>query len=193
MHTRPTLLAGTGLALAFVCAVAFDAAFGLGVDQVVLIGGVLGAVLGLMPSKEPRWQLAGFGTGLGAAWVSYGLRAAVLPDAPTGSAMAAGGAVVICVLVAVATSDRVPLWAGLLGIAAMAGTFEHTFDPATSRFMADSLAAVSTAGLAAALGYLAAVVVGSRFKRIDPGPVAYNAPAPTWDEILSTYKSRRAQ
>lgn len=187
MHTRPTMFAGMGLALACVCAVVFGAALGLDLDQAVLVSGVLGAVLGLMPGEEPRWQLAGFGVGATAAWLGYGVRASLLPDSSAGVALAAAGVIVLCLLVAIASGDRIPLWAALLGVAALAGTVEHTFDPAAAQFVPASLSAVTTAALAAALGYLATVVAGGRFERPDPGPAHRASPAPSWDDILDRY------
>ena len=152
----------TGLALAVTAFLLADqgAIFGADLPQVALLGAAAGAVLGLVNDRLAAARLGGFLTGFGAAWLGYALRAGVLPDIPMGRAIAAAIVVALITAVAVVSANRLPMWAGFLGAATLLGSYETTFAATPTSFVSDSMTAVTTSLLAAALGFLVTVLVG---------------------------------
>ncbi|MDT7539447.1 MAG: hypothetical protein QOI82_3032 [Actinomycetota bacterium] len=158
VRTR-TLVTGTALAIAAFLLADQGAIFGADLPKVALLGAAAGAVLGLVPDRMPAARLGGFLTGFAAAWLGYALRAGVLPDIPMGRAIAAVVVVGIITAVAVATGNRLPMWSGFLGSAALLGSYETTFASTPTSFVSDSMTAVTTSLLAVALGFLIAVLL----------------------------------
>ncbi len=74
--------------------------------------------------------------------------------------MALALVVVLCVAIAAGSFNRVPLWATLLGAAAMAGGYEATYELAPSEVVDTSMTAVTTILFTVAVGFLAAALVG---------------------------------
>jgi hypothetical protein len=107
-----------------------------------------------------------------AAWLGYALRAGVLPDIPMGRAIAAVVVVALVTAVAVATANRLPMWAGFVGVATLLGSYETTFAATPTSFVSDSMTAVTTSLLAASLGFLVAVIATGT------EPVPEQAPVP---------------
>ncbi len=150
---RRTFISGAVLAL--VAALLADHGGHLGLETgTVLYGIALGAVLGLARDGGPVARACGFASGFVACWLGYAVRAGVLPDIPAGRAIAAAG--VVLLVTAVAAFARVPLWAGLLGIAALAGAYETTFTLTPTAFTTESVTAATTVLLAAALAFVTA-------------------------------------
>ncbi|MGN6754538.1 MAG: hypothetical protein ACTHJJ_18515 [Intrasporangium sp.] len=147
----------SGLVLAAVAALVIGLSDVLGLDlqHVALLGAALGGALGLIPHRSDWGKLAGFGVGFVVAWLGFALRAAVLPDAASGRAVAALIVVALLAVMAAVSCGRLPLWSGLLGAAAIVGAYEEVYTTAPSQFVAESPAAATTVLLAAALGYLA--------------------------------------
>lgn len=147
----------SGLVLAAVAALVIGLSDVLGLDlqHVALLGAALGGALGLIPHRPDWGKLAGFGVGFVVAWLGFALRAAVLPDAASGRAVAALIVVALLAVMAAVSGGRLPLWSGLLGAAAIVGAYEEVYTTAPSQFVAESPAAATTVLLAAALGYLA--------------------------------------
>src|SRR5687768_4926213 len=85
---------------------------------------LLGAAVMLVPSGRPGTRMANLLVGFAAAWGGFALRAAVLPDVPLGRGLAVAAPVVLVTAVVAATRHRLPLWAGLLGIAGYTGAYE---------------------------------------------------------------------
>jgi hypothetical protein len=168
VRTR-TLVTGAALAVAAFLLADQGAIFGADLPQVALLGAAAGAVLGLVPDRMAAARLGGFLTGFLSAWVGYALRAGVLPDIPMGRAIAAVVVVALITAVAVATGNRLPLWAGFLGAATLLGSYETTFAATPTSFVSDSMTAVTTSLLAAALGFLVTVLV-SEFGKVEPAP-----------------------
>jgi hypothetical protein len=150
---RLNVLSGGALAVAAAVAVLAGASLGLEMEHVALLGLALGAVVGLVPQGRPLHRLLGFASGFVIAWVGYLLRAAVLPDSTSGRAVAA------CTLVYLLTRGRLPLWASLVGVAALVGAYEETYTAAPSQVADQSLSAATTILLAVAVGYLVSAVV----------------------------------
>lgn len=147
----------SGLLLAVVASLMIALSDGLGLDlqHVALLGAALGGALGLVPHTTDWGKVVGFLVGFLVGWIGFALRAAVLPDAASGRAVAAFIVVAILAAVAVLSAGRLPLWSGLVGAAAIAGAYELVYTQAPSQFLADSPGAVTTVLLAAALGFLA--------------------------------------
>lgn len=151
------ILAGLVLALLTTAIVLFS---GPELQGVALLGAALGGALGLVPDRSPAQRAAGFGVGFVAAWLGYALRAAVLPDAAAGRAIAVLAVVLVCLAVAGLTSGRLPLWSALLGAAAMAGAYEATYAADPSSFLTSSATTATSILLAAGAGFLATSVLG---------------------------------
>lgn len=147
----------SGLVLAVVAALVIGLSDVLGLDlqHVALLGAALGGVLGMVPHRPDWGKPAGFGIGFVLAWVGFALRAAVLPDAASGRAVAAFIVVALLAVMAAASRGRLPLWSGLIGAAAIVGAYEEMYTNAPSQFVAESPVAATTVLLAAAVGYLA--------------------------------------
>ncbi|WP_188078937.1 hypothetical protein [Actinotalea subterranea] len=162
------VLAGTVLAAVAAATVLLPGLLGPDVQGVALLGAALGGALGLAPDGSDRPDRSGpgrvgaFALGLGAAWVAYVLRAAVLPDAPSGRAVAVLAVVLVCVAVTAAARGRVPLWATLLGAAAMAGAYEALYTADPSAVLTTSPRAATAVLLTAGAGFLATALLASR-------------------------------
>lgn len=174
VRTR-TLVTGTALAVAAFLLADQGDVFGADLPKVALLGAAAGAVLGLVPDRLPAARLGGFLTGFLAAWVGYALRAGMLPDIPMGRAIAAVVVVVVITAVAVVTANRLPLWSGFLGAATLLGSYETTFAATPTSFVSDSMTAVTTSLLAAALGFLITVLAE---------PVAAATPTAPQPEVI---------
>lgn len=154
-----TFILGSVLAVVAAVLVAFGTAFGLELSEFALLGASCGAVLGLVPDRSPLGRLGGFVAGFLLAWLGYALRAGFFPDTNGGRAVAAFVVVLAITVVAGLTGGALPLWSCLLGAAAMIGAYEVTFQLAPTAFTSESVTAATTVALAAAVGFLVAVVV----------------------------------
>jgi hypothetical protein len=166
-----TLVTGSALAVAAFVLADQGAVFGADLPKVALLGAAAGAVLGLVPDRSPAARLGGFVGGFAAAWLGYALRAGVLPDIPMGRAIAAVVVVAVVTAVAAATANRLPMWAGFVGVATLLGSYETTFAATPTSFVSDSMTAVTTSLLAAALGFLVAVLASGTAAVAEHAPV----------------------
>ena len=156
---RKTLLVGLVLIVAAVVVVLTSASLDLELEPVALLGVAAGAVVALVPDRTPFMRLAGFAGGFAAAWVGYLLRAAVLPDSAGGRAVAVAVVLGLAVAVSAVSFGRVPIWAALLGAAALAGAYEQTYAAAPPEVASTSVSAASVLLLTAAVGFLATAAV----------------------------------
>lgn len=175
---RKTMLAGLLLAVAAVVVVWLSAVFGLELESVALLGAALGAVVALVPDGSPATRLGGFAAGFVAAWIGYILRAALLPDTAGGRAVAVGVVVLLCVGVTAASLNRIPLWATLLGTAALSGAYEFTFAAAPPEVMSTSMSTATTLLFNVAVGFLAAALVAPPAAAGTGRPARRTRPAP---------------
>ena len=152
---RINLFIGLLLTIAAVLLVALGSA--LDVERVAAVGFGAGAVLALVPDQGPLTRFSGFALGFVVAWGGYVARAAVLPDSTSGRAVALG--LVVAVVVLGATLLRLPLWAGLLGVAALAGGYEAAFTLAPAEVATTSLSAVTSLVVAVGVGFLVGAIV----------------------------------
>lgn len=164
-----TLLRGVVVAGVAVLVVAVPSLFGLSSPWPVLLAAAVAFARPIRPG------IAGsFLTGAAAWWLAMALRAGVLPDAVWSEVVAATLAIGVCVLVAVVSSERMPLFAGFAGIAAFAGLYEPAFASAPTQFLSESPLAFGAIVVATGLGFLAASVVdvvGGLSRRDDVAPL----------------------
>ena len=159
---RPSLVGGAILAVATALMILVGEAFGFGLHQVALLGGALGAALGLVPDRTLLERAGGFLVGFLLVWLGYALRAGFLPDISAGRALAAVIVIGLCLVVVFVSAARLPLWSMLLGIAALVGAYEETYTAAPARFVEQSASAASAVLLASAVGFLATALLGPR-------------------------------
>jgi hypothetical protein len=157
---RRHILAGIFLAVLTTAIVLLSDAFGLDVQGVALLGAALGGALGLVPDRSPAQRAGAFGVGFVAAWIGYAVRAAVLPDTSGGRAVAVLLVLLLCLAVAAGTRGRLPLWATLLGAAAMAGAYELTYAADPTAFVSSSWSTATSVLLAAGAGFVATSLLG---------------------------------
>lgn len=152
---RRTLITGGLLAVFAALLAQFGGALGLDEIRSALLGAAIGAVLGLVPSADsPVARAVGFIVGFGLAWIGYALRAGVLPDTGSGRAIAAFLVIAVLTGICAATIGWVPMWAGLLGVGAIAGAYENAFVHDPTAFTSESVTAATTVLLAASIGFL---------------------------------------
>ncbi len=156
---RKNLVIGVVLALAAGLIVIISSALDLELESAALLGGALGAVIALVPDRSVGVRLGGFAIGLVFAWLGYAVRAAFLPDSSGGRAVAVILTVLLCVAVAAATNDRIPLWPLLLGTAAFTGAYEFTYNEAPPELLTTSVSTATTLLFNVAVGFLAATLV----------------------------------
>jgi hypothetical protein len=162
---RRHILAGVFLAVLTTLIVLLSDVLGLGVQGVALLGAALGGALGLVPDRSPLQRVGAFAVGFAAAWLGYLLRAALLPDAAGGRAVAVLIVLGVCLAVAAATRGRLPLWAMLLGAAAIAGAYEATYALDPTAVVNTSTTTATSVLVAVAAGFLATALLGPEVER----------------------------
>jgi hypothetical protein len=156
---RNTWLVGGVLILAGVLLVVMSDLFDLRLESTALLGVAAGAVVALVPDRTPLQRLVGFVAGFASAWIGYLLRAGALPDSIGGRAVTVGLVLLLCVVVAGLSANRVPLWSTLLGAVAMVGAYEYTYSAAPPEVTSTSVTAATALLMTAAVGYLAAALI----------------------------------
>jgi hypothetical protein len=156
---RKNLLVGLVLAVAAVLVAGVSAWLDLELESVALLGVTLGAVLALVPDRSPYARLAGFAVGFVIAWIGYFLRAAVLPDSTSGRAIVMALVIAVVVAALAFSMGRMPLWSGLLGVAALVGAYEYTYAAAPPEVAATSVSAATALLFTVAVGFLATALV----------------------------------
>lgn len=156
--TAPTrrALAGAGLAVMAVVVLVIVAAGVTGIQAAW--PALLGAAIGMAPGPVAG-RVGAMVLGVAAGWGGLLLRVGVLPATTGGSITAAAVVVAVVVAASVATRDRIPLWASLVGAAGLLALADTglTADPAA--FPADPFATVGGMLLGAGLGVAATVLV----------------------------------
>lgn len=152
---RPKIAAGIALSLAPALVLLIGAWLELDLEPVALLGVAVGAIIALVPDRSPFIRLGGFAAGLMIAWVGYLARAAVLPDTAGGRAVALSLVLLVCVVLAIVWGSA-PLWAVLLGVAAVAGAYETTFAATPTEVLSASLSVITALLMTVAVGFLAA-------------------------------------
>src|SRR6478736_4821429 len=123
---RKSLLSGCLLAVFAALVVGLGQLLGLDLQHVALLGAALGGILGLVPHQHGWGKVGGFAVGFVVAWLGFALRAAVLPDAASGRAVAAFLVILLCVVASTASRGRLPLWSSLVGVVAIVAAYEES-------------------------------------------------------------------
>ncbi|HEX9765242.1 MAG TPA: hypothetical protein VGA36_00665 [Nitriliruptorales bacterium] len=147
-----TLIRGALVAIA--AALVIVAGTTLGVEapwSLLLVTGVA-----LAPRLTPG-TIVSLLVGAAAWWGAMGLRAGVLPDTTSAEILATLAAVSIVTGLAAVSGDRVPLWAGLVGIGAFAGLYEPQFAANPTLFLTESTVALASIGVATSIAAIAGV------------------------------------
>jgi len=154
---KRTVTTGLLLAIGGVLAVYIGSWLNLGLRATVF-GASIGAVLGLVRDRPVVGRLGAFLIGVVVAWLGYAVRAQFLPDIPAGEALALVIVIVLITVMAVLSAGRFPMWAGLLGSAALFGAYEELYVAAPYNFVSQSIIAVSSLLVPVAMGFLIGVV-----------------------------------
>jgi len=154
-----TWLGGGLLILAAIAVVILSDLFDLELEAVALLGVAMGAIVALVPDRSAAGRLVGFATGFAAAFIGYLVRAGVLPDSLGGRIITVALILGICVLVAGAAHRFVPLWATLLGAAAVVGAYEYSYTAAPPEVLSTSITTVTSLLMTSAIGFLVAALV----------------------------------
>jgi len=157
---KRTVTTGLLLAVGGVLAVYVGSWLNLGLRATVF-GASMGAVLGLVRDRSVVGRLAAFLIGVVVAWLGYAVRAQFLPDVPAGEALALVIVVALITVMAVVSGGRFPMWAGLLGAAALFGAYEELYVAAPYNFLSESVIAISSLLVPVAMGFLVGIVTSS--------------------------------
>ena len=191
---RNTWLVGGVLTLAAILVVVVSDLFDLELQSTVLLGVAVGAIVALVPDRSPLMRLAGFLGGFAAAWVGYLVEAGYIPDSLPGKALSVALVLVLCVVIAGASGDRVPLWSTLLGAVAMAGAYEYTFNAAIPEVKTTSVSSATELLMTAAVGFLVVSLLTPpatpRAQKARRGPDSHQADAAerSLDEMMENSK-----
>jgi hypothetical protein len=172
------MIAGVILAALVAVLVAFGDSFGLDAGLFALLGVAVGAVLGLVPSRLAAERAAAWAVGFLAAWLGYAARVSLLPDTPSGRAVAAAIVVLAVAAVAALSFGRLPLWAGLLGVVSMTAGYEVTAARGPTSFTTDSLTAGTTVAFATSVGFLVTSLMVRVVPPVTPPPPPPDASVP---------------
>ena len=148
------LFSGLALFGASAVAILLDSLLGLGLGF-ALLGIAIGGVLGLVQDGPVLGRLIGYLIGVVVVLAAYLGRVLVGNSSDLG--LLAGAAVIIglLTLMATATKNWLPLWAGLLGAVTVIGAYEAAFEEAPQNILSELLPEVSTALVPVALAFLA--------------------------------------
>ena len=185
---RRTMTAGLLLIVAAVLTMLLSSWLDLELEPTVLLGVAAGAVLALVPDASAARRVAGFMLGVLGSLVAYLVRAGYTPDTTSGRAVYVALAVALCVLVAVVSASRLPLWSALLGSGTFAGAFESTYAAAPPRVVDNSVGAITTLLLCVAIGFLAGGIAESARSTGATRPVEPTNEEDTTDEQMETAK-----
>lgn len=155
-----TIIVGAVLAVAAALALIISDALGWSLDAVVLVGAAAGGVVGLVADRGPVARVLSFLLGILAAAIGYVLRAAVLPDNTNARALVAALVILIVALIAGVSGNRLPFWAGLVGVVALAGAYEEAFTASPGSVLTTLPVWLTSVVVMAAVGFAATVFFG---------------------------------
>ncbi len=186
---RRYILAGAALAILTALLVG-TGILGADAQSTIVLGVALGGVLGLVREGSLGGRLGAFGAGIVLAWVGYILRAAGLPDADSGRAVAALVVLGLCVVVAVVSRGRLPLWALLVGVAGVVGAYEAAYSADPGAVATTSVAAVTSVLLSSAIGFVVTTLLAPAR---EDAPAGHVATAPTAASTAASTAAPAAQ
>lgn len=151
-----TFFAGLAVFGAAAIALLVDGLLDLGLGN-VMFGIAIGAVLGLSRSGSPIGKIGAFVFGIFIAFVGYALRALLLPSSTGGLLLYMAIVIIIVAGVCALTKNRMPLWAGFLGVATVIGVYETMFLAAPQNLLAELPAQISTVLFPASLAFIVSI------------------------------------
>jgi hypothetical protein len=193
MSRSPRSAVVVGLVLTVLGALVVDHGSRVGLQLIHLgeMGLAIGAVLGLVPDRMPAARAGAFAVGFVAAWGGFALRAGFLPDIPLGRALATAAVLAAVTAATAASVGRLPLWAGLLGVASFSGGYETTFSTNPAGFVTDSMTDATTLALAVGLGFFAVTLVDGLVRpRVDSNPPP-TPPRPRHHPVIAALPTQR--
>jgi len=171
-------LQGAALAIAGILSVLLDGWLNLGLGS-VLFGLAVGGILAAVAEGGPVGRIGAFLIGVLAGMVVFVVRVLFLNDSSVGRIIAVLIALVVIVGLAGLTSNRLPLWAGLLGLALVTGGYEAVFVNAPQNVTSQMLEYTTMALVPAALAFLAVSLVGGFSKPEESGGSPTQEQSPT--------------
>ncbi len=156
-----TAAVGSAVAASAAIVVAYGSVLGSDLPKVALLGVAAGAVLGLVPGRagDAGARALAFVGGFIAVAVGLALLRSSLPDIPTGRAISAVVVLSLVTALATASGDRLPLWAGLLGVATLTGAFQTVLAGAATGTTTTVVTAATSALLASGLAFFATTLL----------------------------------
>jgi hypothetical protein len=122
---------------------------------------LLAVAVGLAAGPPTLGRVGAMVLGASLGWVLLAVRAGFLPQVPSSQALTLVAGLLLLAAVAALSSDVVPLWAGLAGLAAFTGFYEPTYTASPTTFLADSPVALVTVLLAIGIGSAVAAVAST--------------------------------
>lgn len=139
-----------GAVVALLAALLAATAGALGITTIWPV--LLAVAVGLVAGHVTLGRIAAFAVGALVSWLAMALGAAALPQTGLADAIAVFLGLAILAVISIATADRAPLWAGLIGYAAFAGLYEPIFAANPTLFLSESPLALLSVLLSGALG-----------------------------------------
>lgn len=169
------LISGLALFGASAVAILLDSLLGLGLGF-ALLGISIGGVLGLVRDGTVLGRLLGYVIGVAVVLAAYLARVLVGNSSDLG--LLVGSATIIGILTVMATASKnwLPLWAGLLGAVTVIGAYEGAFEDAPQNILSELLPEVSTALVPVALAFLATVWFSATGGEDGPPPTETSEP-----------------
>ncbi len=155
---KRVFIAGVLLALGAAVLVLVSDSLGLGLKSVLLATAIGGAV-GLLHKSGPIPRVGSFLVGFVIAWLSYFLRAGLLPDSMIGHVIYVVVVIVLITVICGLTRDRLPFWSALLGAALFIGGYDFLFVTAPYNVITESTTTAPALLLPFAVAFLLASLV----------------------------------
>ena len=166
---KRVFIAGVLLAIGAAVLVVVSDSLGLGLKSVLLATAIGGAV-GLLNRGGPIPRVGSFLVGFVIAWLSYFLRAGLLPDSMLGRVIYVVVVIVLITVICGLTKDRLPLWSALLGAALFIGGYDFLFVTAPYNVITESTATAPALLLPFAVAFLLASLVTKAERTPSPTP-----------------------
>lgn len=156
---KRVFIAGVLLAIGAAILVFVSDSLGLGLKSVLLATAIGGAV-GLIQRGGPIARVGSFLVGFVIGWLSYFLRAGLLPDSMIGHVIAVVVVILLITVICGLTKDRLPFWSALLGAGLFIGGYDFLFASAPYNVISESTATAPALLLPFAVAFLLASLVG---------------------------------
>ena len=157
---KRVFIAGVLLAIGAAVLVFVNDTLGLDLKSVLLATAIGGAV-GLIRRGGPIARVGSFLVGFVIGWLSYFLRAGLLPDSMIGHIIYVVAVIILITVVCGLTRDRLPFWSALLGAALFIGGYDFLFASAPYNVIKESTATAPALLLPFAVAFLLASLVGT--------------------------------